>query len=76
MWTLPSRIGLTPPATNSACFNAGGWEAEPPPNTSVRVVSTGGLDRVLPVMGPRVDCAERAAAVRKRQIGVQQRSQW
>jgi hypothetical protein len=47
-----------------------------PPNTSVRVVSTGELDRMLPVMGPRVDCAERAAAVRKRQIGVQQRSQW
>ena len=52
------------------------WMGGGAPEMSVRVVSTEGLDRALPVTEPRVDVKERAHAVRDRQIGVQLRSQW
>jgi hypothetical protein len=52
------------------------WMGGGSPETSVRVISTEGLNSALPVTEPRVTAAERARIVRKRQIGVQLRSQW
>ena len=47
-----------------------------PPDVSARVVATAALENALPVLLRRVQPAERAKAIRARQIGVQLRSQW
>jgi hypothetical protein len=47
-----------------------------PPDVSARVVATAALENTLPAPVRQVQPAERARAVRARQIGVQLRSQW